>query len=117
MDTCNIMKAKPVTHKGINFRSKLEARWYNFFTDECKFKVEYEPDVEGVTGYIPDFKIKGRLFDIFVEVKPFESLDDWVESPKYEDQKIKLIHCTFFTFVRSFLGKRKISDTIRIGCL
>ena len=84
------MQAKPVIHKGINFRSKLEARWYNFFTDECKFKVEYDPDVEGVTGYIPDFKIKGRLFDIFVEVKPFESLDDWENDPKYDDQKIKL---------------------------
>ena len=55
------MKAKPITYNGINFRSKLEGRWYNFFTDECKFEVEYEPDVEGVKGYIPDFKIKGRL--------------------------------------------------------
>jgi hypothetical protein len=84
------MKAKPITHNGINFRSKLEGRWYNFFTEECKFEVEYEPDVEGVRGYIPDFKIKGRLYDIFVEVKPFESLDDWYEDTQYEDQKIKL---------------------------
>ena len=60
------MKAKPITHNGINFSSKLEGRWYNFFTEECKFEVEYEPDVEGVRGYIPDFKIKGRLYVFFI---------------------------------------------------
>ena len=96
------MKAKPVTYKGINFRSKLEARWYNFFTEECKFNTTYEPDVEGVTGYIPDFKIKGRLFDIYVEVKPFEELDEWF-SPEYEQQRTKLFNSKLITEDNSIL--------------
>ena len=107
------MRAKPITYNGIDFRSKLEGRWYNFFTDECKFEVEYEPDVEGVKGYIPDFKIKGRLYDIFVEVKPFESLDDWYEDTQYEDQKIKLNNSNLIKIEHSPMSYYKFSRNIK----
>ena len=64
------MKAKPVTYKGINFRSKLEARWY-IFMNKLGWKVEYEPDIEGLSNWIPDFLIIGNDTKVLVEVKPF----------------------------------------------
>lgn len=49
--------AIPTMYAGVQFRSRLEARWAAFF-DLVGWKWEYEPfDLE---GYIPDF----RLFDI-----------------------------------------------------
>jgi len=69
------MKAIPVIYEGIQFRSKLEARWY-IFMKSMGWDVEYEPEVN-CNWYIPDFKIKGRLFDIYIEVKPIENWDDW----------------------------------------
>jgi hypothetical protein len=44
----------PTMHAGIQFRSRLEARWAAFFT-EIGWRWEYEPfDLE---GYIPDFLV------------------------------------------------------------
>lgn len=60
--------AIPTKYAGVQFRSRLEARWAAFF-DLLKWTWEYEPiDLD---GYIPDFCIKDRfLGSIFVEVKP-----------------------------------------------
>ena len=50
------MKAKETTWKGMKFRSKLEARYYNHFKN-LKWDFDYEPDVPGLVGYQPDFVI------------------------------------------------------------
>jgi hypothetical protein len=61
------IKAIPTTYAGVNFRSRLEARWAAFF-DLCGWKWDYEPfDLDGWT---PDFLIKTRIADVLVEVKP-----------------------------------------------
>ena len=39
------MKSKPITYNGIDFRSKLEGRWYNFFHNYLSrkhWKVPYQ---------------------------------------------------------------------------
>jgi hypothetical protein len=56
--------AIPTQYAGVQFRSRLEARWAAFF-DLIRWKWEYEPiDLD---GYIPDFVLEG---DYLVEVKP-----------------------------------------------
>ena len=97
------MKAIPVIYEGIQFRSKLEARWY-IFMKSMGWDVEYEPEVN-CNRYIPDFKIRGRLFDIYIEVKPIENWDDWFgknyEQFREKVQKSELInslteyHCIY----------------------
>lgn len=59
---------KPTTYKGINFRSRLEARWAAMF-DLLEWPWEYEPEAPG--AYIPDFALHGSKGNrVFVEVKP-----------------------------------------------
>lgn len=58
------MHAIPTTYGGVNFRSRLEARWAAFF-DLLGWSWEYEPI--DLAGYIPDFILGGR---VLVEVKP-----------------------------------------------
>jgi hypothetical protein len=55
------------TYAGVNFRSRLEARWAAFF-DLVGWHWDYEP--LDLRGWIPDFMIKGYR-PILVEVKPF----------------------------------------------
>lgn len=58
------MKAIPTKYAGVQFRSRLEARWAAMF-DLLGWRWEYEPiDLD---GYIPDFIVRGSLL---VEVKP-----------------------------------------------
>ncbi len=70
--------AKPTLYQGVRFRSRLEARWAVFF-DALGLAWTYEPIIEGVNGYLPDFQI-GPL--AFVEVKP----DSW-SGPKQDLDK------------------------------
>lgn len=58
------MHAIPTSYGGVNFRSRLEARWAAFF-DLLGWPWEYEPI--DLAGYIPDFILDGR---VLVEVKP-----------------------------------------------
>lgn len=62
--------AIPTVYNGIEFRSRLEAKWAAFF-DMVGWKWEYEPI--DLNGYIPDFVIAGSRHPIYVEIKP--SLD------------------------------------------
>lgn len=65
------IKAKPTLYKGIEFRSRLEARWAAFF-DLLGWKWEYEPcDFD---GWYPDFVLFGEKTYKFGEedVQPFE---------------------------------------------
>lgn len=71
------MKAIPTTYRGVQFRSRLEARWAQFM-DRIGVVWEYEP--EGVqlkdgTRYLPDFWLplvhhRGRQGAIYFEIKP-----------------------------------------------
>lgn len=62
------IKAIPTTYAGVNFRSRLEARWAAFF-DLCEWKWDYEPfDLD---GWAPDFLLKGKI-KALVEVKPID---------------------------------------------
>lgn len=69
------MNAIPTTYDGINFRSRLEARWAAFFT-AIGWQWEYEP-FDG-NGYIPDFLIQGDE-PLLIEVKPAITRDDFHE--------------------------------------
>ena len=98
MDTRNIMKAIPITYQGINFRSKLECRHYNFMK-KIGWNVEYEPEVEDVYGYQPDFELfcEGGLGTgcshaadrYFIEVKPIRSQAEFY-SDKYKSFREKV---------------------------
>ena len=77
------MEAKPITYQGIQFRSKLECRHYNFMK-RIGWNIEYEPEVKDVYGYQPDFELfsetegKNSGCSIssdryFIEVKPIRS--------------------------------------------
>ncbi len=62
------VKAIQTVYAGVHFRSRLEARFAAGF-DRLGVLWEYEPEafhVEGVGGYLPDFRIAGK----WVEVKP-----------------------------------------------
>jgi hypothetical protein len=64
------MNAIPTQYKGINFRSRLEAKWAKMF-DLLGWKWEYEPfDLD---GYIPDFLIKSER-PLLVEIKPASTI-------------------------------------------
>jgi hypothetical protein len=60
------IKAIPTLYKGVQYRSRLEAKWAAFF-DLLGWRFQYEPfDLE---GWIPDFLILGHE-SVLVEVKP-----------------------------------------------
>lgn len=60
-------------YRGIEYRSRLEARWAAFFSG-IGWRYTYEPfDGE---GYIPDFLIHGER-PLLVEVKPAVTLHDY----------------------------------------
>jgi hypothetical protein len=74
------MKAKPITIDGIQFRSKLEGRWY-LFMKRLGWNIMYEPEIEGLSNWIPDFLIIGKKHKILVDVKPIDKLNEWEQSP------------------------------------
>jgi hypothetical protein len=74
------MKAIPIKIDGIQFRSKLEARWY-LFMKRLGWNIIYEPDIEGLNNWIPDFLIIGKDKKILVDVKPIDTVEDWEKHP------------------------------------
>jgi hypothetical protein len=66
-------KAIPTLYKGVQYRSRLEAKWAAFF-DIIGWGFAYEPfDLE---GWWPDFKIVTNVGSSFlVEVKPISLMD------------------------------------------
>jgi hypothetical protein len=58
--------AIPTVYSGVQFRSRLEARWAAMF-DLLKYPWEYEP--LDLNGYIPDFVLSFKT-PMIVEVKP-----------------------------------------------
>lgn len=74
------MNAIPTKYAGVQFRSRLEARWAAMF-DLLKWQWEYEP--LDLAGYIPDFRVKtgnGQDWNLtqeyLVEVKPVTRVVD-----------------------------------------
>lgn len=63
--------AIPTMYAGVQFRSRLEAKWAAFF-DLIGWKWEYEPF--DLPGYIPDFLIRDLdgMGATLAEVKPFD---------------------------------------------
>ena len=85
------MKAIPVKIDGIQFRSKLEARWY-LFMKRLGWKIMYEPEIEGLNKWIPDWLIIGEDKKILVDIKPIDTVEDWEKNPdriRIEESGIK----------------------------
>lgn len=63
------IKAIETLYDGVNFRSRLEARWAVLF-DCLELPYLYEPEgyTDGKTRYLPDFFLP--TLDAFVEIKP-----------------------------------------------
>lgn len=67
------IKGIPTLYGGVEYRSRLEAKWACFF-DLCGWRYQYEP--YDLNGWIPDFALYGYK-EILVEVKPYSSLDEF----------------------------------------
>ena len=65
--------AIPTVYKGIEFRSRLEAKWAIMF-DYLDWPWQYEP--VDFKGYIPDFHIDFGRKQFFIEIKPAFTQDD-----------------------------------------
>lgn len=70
-----MIKAIPTNYNGIQFRSRLEAKWAVFF-DLCGWQWQYEPF--DMPGWIPDFILRGH-YNVLIEVKPYSgaNLNTW----------------------------------------
>lgn len=66
------IKAIPTRHAGVNFRSRLEARWAAFF-DLLGWDYSYE--LLDLDGWMPDFVLHGAKQRVLVEVKPIFEAD------------------------------------------
>lgn len=77
-------KGIPTRYAGVQFRSRLEARWAAFF-DICEWRWDYEPiDLD---GYIPDFLVDTPdTKQLLVEVKPALKLTDYQEAQATIDE-------------------------------
>jgi hypothetical protein len=60
--------AIPTKYRGVQFRSRLEARWAAFF-DLAGWRWQYE--AFDLNGWIPDFRLCGKV-PALVEVKPID---------------------------------------------
>ena len=71
------IKAHEVIYRGAHFRSKNECKRYIFFK-QLGWNIEYEPVLEDVKGWLPDFAIYGdEGKKILVEVKPYQTREDF----------------------------------------
>lgn len=66
------IEAKPTFYNGVQFRSRLEARWAAFF-NSYNYRWAYEPVDFG--GWSPDFLLNHKSYSDFVEVKPTIEFD------------------------------------------
>ncbi|HEY2529547.1 MAG TPA: hypothetical protein VGJ20_16640 [Xanthobacteraceae bacterium] len=64
--------AIPAGYKGVQFHSRLEARWAAFF-DLCRWKWDYEP--LDLKGWTPNFLIETPYCPVFAGIKPVELRD------------------------------------------
>lgn len=80
------IKAHPTMYNGVQYRSRLEARWAAFF-DLIGWKHEYEPiDLQ---GWSPDFRVEfdcghsecPKTHVLLVEVKPYFRIEQFAGHP------------------------------------
>ena len=85
------IKAHEVIYKGAHFRSKNECKRY-IFTKELGWNVEYEPILEDLKPkvWLPDLLVIGDGTKVLVEVKPYQTLDDF--NSEYAKNFEKKIH-------------------------
>lgn len=74
-----------MNYKGINFKSRLEAKWAAFF-DRCGWRWEYGP--APFSGWAPTFRLTGAKEVIFVAVLPV------LDFPQGAASKIEKSDCT-----------------------
>jgi hypothetical protein len=96
------MTGIPTKHKGRQFRSRLEARWANFF-DLVGWRYEYEPF--DLPGWIPDFLLLGEHEEVLVEVKPVteypkELADEISRCPGAAKYEVLIVGCVVPTVVK-----------------
>jgi len=77
METTKLIKPIPTRYKGVEYRSRLEARWAVFF-EKMKMTYIYEPFQ--VDSYLPDFLIgiPGFVPCLF-EIKPLKPNEQYVK--------------------------------------
>jgi hypothetical protein len=91
------IKAHPTKYNGVQYRSRLEARWAAFF-DMIGWKHEYEPI--DLPGWSPDFRVVfpcghsecNGSHSLLVEIKPYFSIDDFKTSPNNDGNKYPYGH-------------------------
>lgn len=82
---CTI-KAHPTKYNGVQYRSRLEARWAAFF-DLIGWQHEYEPI--DLPGWSPDFRVVfpcghsecPATHSLLVEVKPYFRIEEFIGHP------------------------------------
>jgi hypothetical protein len=108
----NIIKALPSWYNGIQFRSRLEARWAYYF-DLLGVKWEYEPEAFALPSgnYLPDFILdKGRAF---AEVKSEGWLLRGVSGPEFPADEARMEYdCKRFS---ELVQHTKTSHVLLVG--
>ena len=97
------ISAIPTRYEGVNFRSRLEAKWAAMF-DLLEWRWTYEPC--DFCGWIPDFAIHGETL-VYVEVKPVATF------PLDVAEKIDASQCadeTLIVGVSPWLSECKVSS-------
>lgn len=112
------MDAKPSRYLGVQFRSRLEARWGVFLTHYHQINSwQYEPVTIATKGgqYTPDFHIKlldGR--ELYLEVKPVKVSDEtysWLMSDVADTLKHPLALCIGSFYSKDIRIVYRVSST------
>lgn len=105
------MEAIKVKYKGVQYRSKLEARWAVFF-DNYGLRFEYEPTTFRLKSglYCPDF----YLIDLacYVEVKPLILLTQFLDVY----QKFSFFQSTVYLKPKEYRKIKEFEDSIVLLC-
>lgn len=96
------MRGIPTTFDGVNFRSRLEAKWACFFT-LAEWEWQYEPC--DFRRWIPDFALYGKQ-RVYVEVKPV------VAFPEDVAKEIDASGCTDEVLIVGERGPFGVRDTV-----
>jgi hypothetical protein len=72
-ETVQVQRGIPTQYGGVQFRSRIEAKWAAFF-DALGWGWQYEPI--DLAGYIPDFVLEFQRAPLLVEVKSALRLPD-----------------------------------------
>lgn len=78
------VEAKPTTYRKTRYKSRLEARWavfldYHFLVDQFAYEPLKVAHPDKRWTYIPDFVLKVGPLHFFLEVKPVQPTDEYME--------------------------------------